>query len=60
MEAINFRRLAPGFLIGLSVAFIFYVIAGWLGLQSDALGAAIGGIVGAVSVRAISREKDQN
>ena len=60
MEAINFRRLVPGFLIGLSVAFIFYVIAGWLGLKSDALGAAIGGIVGAVSVRLIQKEKQQN
>jgi gas vesicle protein len=57
MAVINSKRLAPGFLIGGAVAFIFYLIAGWLGLKSDASGAAIGGIVGAVSVRLIQKQR---
>ena len=50
MEAINVRKVAPSFLLGALIGFVFYVVARSLGFDLGASSALIGAIVGAVGV----------
>jgi hypothetical protein len=51
MKKLFHHHMTKGLLAGASATLIFYAIAGTFGFESDALGAFIGGLTGAVVIR---------